>query len=513
MKIIAKIASVAAVLVLISCSSNKKEDKEKVEQINFINPAFKEFNIPFEEFSFDSQSGDTIFCKSGTILLFPPNSFVDNKGNLIKGKVNITYREFSNPIDFFVSGIPMNYDSANTKYFFESAGMCEIYASKESVPVFVNPKNKPEVNLVSNNKSENFNLYYLDTIQKKWINIINSTPADIVENSNARVKIIDVVIDSIFPPIKPLKSDGSKPVIEIDVAPGSVKELQAYNDLKFEIVDRLKTTITSDTAIEWEDIIVEKGSNPGTYKAIFKKGKNNTSYIVRPVFEGKSYDEAIKVFEVKQKEYQQIKATRLVNEKFENEMIAKENERIAKLNLLIEARNKIIDQKNREIISEQNKTYAAQQKRQIEIIEKKKQEEKKDFESGGIKMENQVIRTFYIAEFGTYNCDKPIPQFGNGNPILAKFIDKSGKDIQLNRIILVTKGLNSIQTFTTHNIKVNFLLENTIWSIVDNKFVYLSFDDFKKCGINSSTTQYTFPMKIYASKISSREDIRKIVGF
>jgi hypothetical protein len=510
MKIIAKITYVAVVLVLVSCSNNKKADKEKDEQLNFINPAFKEFNIPFEEFSFDSQSGDTIFCENGTILLFPPSSFVDNKGNIIKGKVNISYREFSNPIDFFVSGIPMNYDSANTKYFFESAGMCEIYATKENVPVFVNPENKPEVNLVSNNKGENFNLYYLDTLQKKWINNINNIPADVIENSKAKIKYTEISNQSLVPPIKPSKSDSSKPIIEIDVAKGSVAELQAYNNMKFEIVNGIKSSIKSDTDTEWEDIKLKKGDKPGTYNAIFIKGKKKTSYLVRPVFEGKSYEEALKVFEIKQIEYEQLKEKRKENEKLQNEKIAKENERISKLNLLIEARNKVIDKRNKEILNEIKKANEA---KQVRIEEHKKQlekEEKEAFKNGGEAMNSQVIRTFYLERFGVWNCDHPILQ--SGVSLYSKFKDYAGNEIHFSKITLVNKSFNGLFALSNPNIKVNPKIEYMIWSIQDNKFLYMTFDDFKNCKIDSTTKEYTFSLRSYPGKISSRNDIKKIVG-
>lgn len=51
--------------------------------------------------------------------------------------VKITYREFADPIDFFVSGIPMEYDSAGRKYNFESSGMCEINAYKDDIAVLL----------------------------------------------------------------------------------------------------------------------------------------------------------------------------------------------------------------------------------------------------------------------------------------------------------------------------------------------------------------------------------------
>jgi hypothetical protein len=116
---------------------NKKEIKVVAEPERFIKPPIKGADVPFKEWTVDAAKGDTVYYPTGSIILFPPNSFVDKNGNVITGNVEVKYREFTKPIDFFLSGIPMNYDSAGVQYTFESAGMCEILAYKDGAPVFV----------------------------------------------------------------------------------------------------------------------------------------------------------------------------------------------------------------------------------------------------------------------------------------------------------------------------------------------------------------------------------------
>ena len=103
-------------VVLFSCDENTTEEKdvffEKTltpilkNEVSFINPPIKGLNVPKESFTVNAKLGDTLFDKSGSILIFPKNSFVDASGNIIKGDVKVEYREFSDPFDFFVSGIP-----------------------------------------------------------------------------------------------------------------------------------------------------------------------------------------------------------------------------------------------------------------------------------------------------------------------------------------------------------------------------------------------------------------------
>ena len=123
-----------SVTLFLACGQNElNEEKAITTTARFVQPPIPEVNVPYQDYSVEAEKGDTLLYESGSILVFPSNSFVDKNGNLVKGKVKVKYREFSNPIDFFFSGIPMNYDSAGTKYNFESSGMCEILADRKSV--------------------------------------------------------------------------------------------------------------------------------------------------------------------------------------------------------------------------------------------------------------------------------------------------------------------------------------------------------------------------------------------
>lgn len=468
----------AVFLIMASCSNNSDKSSNDQSKTLFINPAFENFDIPFEEYSILTEKGDTIFTKAGSIILFPPDAFTDINGNLITGKVKVTYRELSDPIDFFISGIPMNYDSANTKYTFESAGMIEIYAFKDNTPVYVNPKNKPEVNLVSNNKNGNFNLYYLDTIQKKWINKGKDMLTDLsVESSMINVNADNQQIQ-LTPPVKPEKASGKRPTFTIIIEPGSVPELQIYHNLKFEVAEEEKNFKASDANIAWDDVKLEKKGNSGTYIVTFTKKKYNVSYLVRPVFEGKNYDDAMKIFEEKNREYQKLMEARVVKQKTYRDSIQAEIDR---------------------------------RKEMIALMEKKrKEEEKVAFEQGGATMKNEIFRTFSISGFGAWNCDRPILQ--QGIQIAAKFKDIQGNEISLGTITVVVKGINSYFQFYSPNITLLPNAESMIWSVVDDKFIYLSFDDYMKCNIDANTKNYNFTMRIYPDIIKSREDFKKIVG-
>lgn len=584
-----KYVSIGTVLIIVSVvtyfylnQTNFSDDNPEINKIEtplpFIHPAFNNVNIPFDEFTFLAETGDTIFYETGSILYFPPNAFVDNNGNLVTGEIKIMYRELADPIDFFLSGIPMDYDSNGTKYTFESAGMCEVYGFQKNEPIFINTDNKPEINLTSKTTDNAHNLYYLDTIQQKWIgkgkdvitvideNQISEKSADFtrVESSKFDMPIPTFLLE------KPNKASGKYPTFSIFIEPGSVPELQAYNHLLFEVDKDEKNYDASQSKTEWGDVIVEKSTIKGKYLVTFIKGNKKLIYLTRPVFEGKNYDEALLLFENKKKEYNNLLTKRLGKEKKQKEMAKsrdKENEETSRLNILIEARNKKIDKANSEISDELIAYKRAQEKKsrikqlviylesnnpkanlfserdiqeamkiieirrlkneerlkQKDLLKKQRAEydrklelleterEKLAFEEGGQEMEYQVIRTFYLEGFGTWNCDNPI--IAQGRPLVVDFKDNKNNTFMLDNITIVIKEFNGVFKFNNKFTSIRvFESDMMLWTVQDNKFVYLTYGDYNKCNITLQTKEYTFKMNVYPDKIKTKEDIKKILG-
>ena len=50
-----------------------------------------------------------------------------------------------------------------------------------------------------------------------------------------------------------------------------------------------------------------------------------------------------------------------------------------------------------------------------------------------------------------------------------------------------------------------------IWAVVDNKFTFLSYDEFAKCNIRKSTNKFQFKMDVHPNEITSREDIEAVL--
>lgn len=535
-------SSIVLITFFVGCNQNdKREIVANASKVNFIQPPIKNADVPFKEYTVNAEKGDTIFHKSGSIVLFPSNSFLDKEGNIIKGDVKVVYREFKTPIDFFLSGIPMNYDSLGKQYQFESSGMCEILAFKDNKPVFVNPKNKPEIHLVSQNKSTEHNLYFLDTIQQKWVTKGKSIVDDLSKKVKSKTIAINAAFSEIIEPIKPEKATNKKPIIKIAIDPASFKELLVYDNLQFQLEPTETAFNPKDTAGNWTDVELIKTNNKGIYRVKFSNQTRSVSYLAKPVLEGKDYDKALKLFEQKNRDYKHKMAQRLLQEqtnqqKYIQDSIAyniqfEENKRIERFNALIEIRNREIEKqnaiteaKNKEIakrtddrvkeIKRQNEALKKEVERQNERIENEKKEFeklkevlKKNFEEAYLS--DKLIRSFQIDGFGVWNCDKPISP--NYIPIIASFKESQGSHIALSNISIFYKSFNGIITFYNNNIQVVKNADNMIVGVHNGRFAYLTYTEYNKLKINASTKEQTFTMNVVEEKDNNYEFIKTIV--
>jgi hypothetical protein len=84
--------------------------------------------------------GGTIITKdSKSSIHFAPNSLVDQNGKIVEGDVEIRYREYRNAAEMAFSGIPMMYEENGNEYRFNSAGMIEVRAYQNELPLNVKP--------------------------------------------------------------------------------------------------------------------------------------------------------------------------------------------------------------------------------------------------------------------------------------------------------------------------------------------------------------------------------------
>lgn len=559
-----KIKSLSFLLVLVYMAGCHEADTKTAEHaaadtlskthaLSFIHPPLPAANVPYVNYTFDAAKGDTLVYKTGSILLFPANAFVDEAGRVVTGEVEVRYREFRNPVDMYLAGIPMNYDSAGQSYQFVSAGMFEMLAYKNNKSVFVNPAAKPLVNLASKKEKQAYNIYYLDTIKKNWI---YKEVSAVVEVNRSRVgnrKLVEVVTVSEvvtmsepvpMPPVKPKKPGGNSPVIEIEVAEGAFEELQAYNNLKFQLDEKEQHFDAGDANEVWTNVKLEQRRENDLYVVQFSNARKTVTYLVKPVFEGLDYDAAMKVFDQKQKQYEQLKQQRfnrlveqraaLIKDSIANaKMIEKENKRIDQMNRVTEANNKVVaqQQKQYELLVQQRMEKLAKQRAdfvkdslaKVKMAEDKKdrvaglnrliEAKSKEIEELGAAEKDMAFsyRAVQVGQMGYWNCDAyPIEE---RIYLMAKYVDKNGKPLLLNDVVVFSKGVDGVAPLVKEGaLALISSRENAIIGIINGGIAFINYDDVKDLNITRETKGQTFTMTVLAQPECTYEKIQTMVA-
>jgi hypothetical protein len=557
------------ILLLTACKDQDKKDVKAVETTTpttanrFIDPPIKSADVPYEEYEVDATKGDTLVYPTGSIILFPPNAFVDETGKPVTGKVQVKYREFKDPVDFFLAGIPMQYDSAGGVYQFVSSGMLDIRAFKDGKPVFVNQAAKPEINLAGKDNPGGHSLYFLDTIQQKWINKGMMQITERRGQNKRSQSTATVTLNELPEPVKPQKANNKSPVLRIEIDPSSFKEFAMYKNTKFQ-VDESKTPFNvKDSEEEWNNLELLKGAQRGSYIARFSNATKTATYAVRPVFEGADYDLAVKAFEVQSELYkkqgeERANRDRAAQQKYisdsikYNQLIA-ENKRIERLNAIIIQKNREIEQQN-ELIAQSNKEIeklnvvtakrnleneqrkADYAKKVVELekenerrrvqLEKENEKMKVEIEKENerrrenVKRENRnfaatmatlgdVYKSFEIDGFGYWNCDATT-RFKTIS-VKATFKDKQGNVLQLGYVTVINRSVNSIYRPSSDELLIAPTADNMILAVWKNQFAFVSYDEVRKLNINDKTKEQTFIVEIVDEHDLNYRYIRSLI--
>lgn len=449
-------------------TSNNTSEKAVNQKATYVAPPLKNIKISKVNYAVNVEKGGSYEYKTGTKIIVPKDAFIDETGKVIKGKVDLSYREFRNPLDFFASGIPMTFNQNGQDFTFESAGMFEINASHKGKSVKINPGKEIEVKVTSSNQEKNFNRYVLDTTNRQWIELGKAEVNRAKQENQAakgqnekrqQQKTLAVKADkNLVKPIKPVLVDESKDsTLVINITQGDFPEMDAYKNVEFLVDKSFNISVGDGAKIRWEDVKITSTKKEGFYKITFFKGKQKAEYLVRPAFKGGAYDQAMAVYKQKFAQYEQ-----------------KRKEKLAQR----ERRKFVMDS-----------TFKAQE--------------------NIYRAEKQVFRTFRLSSFGIYNVDRLIK---DPNLMMVEIMlqDESGKPLNHKRFQIVNEEYNAI--FTGHQgMKVRFVDngKNLIWSVTpEGKLAYLLATDLNKQALKKGKN--ILKLKVHPEKITSLKQLGSI---
>lgn len=434
-----------------SCDRQKSATKSVISNNNYLltNPPIPKLDLPYQKFEIDPSQPNVVCSKHGAKIAIPVNAFLDKDGNIIKGKVELSFREFYNPLDFYLAGIPMEFNDNGVEKVFESAGMVELIAKSNNNELFVNPSNKIKVDLYSWTKSKNFNLYNLDKNTGKWI----EKGKDSISTSN-----IDKELNSL-PPIPSEPKVATRASFTIVDETKRYPEIEAYKNVRFEPIDLNKCKISDAYEMNVKPL------NNGIYEvtSIVNYGglrKENKCNCYLAFEEGQDYNNALKIY---QKKYGKLlKERKLFSDKVKFEW---------------------------------SKYFGAINAHKIAQFK-------------ALSIEEKIVRSLSINNFGFVNCDLPTsyPFGGEINPMYA---DESGKPISLSAVVLVEKNTNALFKYSS-TIKYNPENDNILWGLTkDNQLAYLKNDDLRL--FKSKSAKQKVQMHIHRGELNSYEDIMKVL--
>ena len=438
---------------------NEQSKTDPVAQDNltekpFINPPFDDLRVEFDVFQVDANKGGIFKSRHGSILRIPAFAFFNKKGKTITNQtVDLKFTEYKDVADQIISGIPMTYDSAGTKYMFSSAGMVEVRGYIGDSAVNLNPEKPIEVEMKSNYSSTEYNFYCLDEKNKKWEylgkdSVSKPEPKKLTqEEINAKIPIIkkeDIVIPkdqidaelqkapeyqkrkrkriqiqaqidelSLAIPSPPRKADENTQKFSLDIIEKENPELCSYKDVQFQLAPG-ETINPIHANTNWNKVDLKKLEGEQLMVTFSKTNSaEEVKYKVIPVLEGLAYEKA-------HEEYLNMQS-KLQNHKKALKEVEKKIKFFAK-----QIRSQKIDE--------------GLVKAKLERLERIATLEKAQFTNKKIKAE--VIRFFQVENFGVYNCDR-MKKMQKKEPELLTTIHFK-KDVNEALIIDVFPELNGI---------------------------------------------------------------------
>jgi len=150
-------------------TSNNTIKKEKSETVFYqANPYCIKQPIPGIKindtlYTLHSTQKTEFTYRSGSKLNFDANAFVTQSGEKYDGPVKIFYREFRNPVEIMLSGIPMTNTENGETHLFKSGGMYQLNAfDKNNNTLTTVSDTSVKINFVLTDTSQNFKFYSLN---------------------------------------------------------------------------------------------------------------------------------------------------------------------------------------------------------------------------------------------------------------------------------------------------------------------------------------------------------------
>lgn len=507
-------AAAAAVVLLLFVPGLFQNDALTPESYfasqDFVSAPVPELNIDYEVKTVaDAHRGGVIDYPSGSRLVIPAAAFMDERGKLIGGEVEIHYRELHDYIDFFVSGIPMAYDSLGMQRYLTSAGMVEVFAEKNGRRLSLAPGKAVQVELRSEVTVSdyftlpNYYVYLLDTVNRTWeyqnIDILQFAEDEEWEpgatdspqrrwqqelrwlEADYDLALQELQQNNPVPaaPIAPRQATGNRPTLELDFINGGLpldpsSDLQA-DDLNYlhagtiwEILPESPEVDPRAFRVEWEQVKLRR-LNAQQFELTLQHRANEETLLVAPVLLGEDYQRALNKYEQEQAAYEAQVAVR-----------------------------------ERQISEERDSIQAMFTARKAELQATLSDQ----LNSRPGPLRRKVINRFVVTTFGIWNCARPTtaPETVTG----VNYVLDNGEAIENTTAYVVNEAQNTIFRYlasSTAPVGIMPAADNLLWIVDEQGGISVAHLD-QPFGEGSDLV-----LETVSPPVQNRADLREALSF
>lgn len=461
-------------------SANMDVPFDQINEVFALQGPMPNIQKPYENLVVnEAEKGETLNYESGSKIIVPASAFVDEKGQPVKGKVDIQYREFNDHVDMFLAGVPKELDKHQN---LQSVGMMEIKGFQGGKPVFLSMDKTLEVELqgkiATNIPTTDLKVYVYGKQADAWEYVTNDKVEVLVSNDSnnkgtnnggtsvesspkTNEELVKEARASLAAskPKEPLKPGvpNNMQVFDFDINEEQFPELAGYNQNVNLMADADKMTAgTLDTF--WNSMELKKaGEDKYRLKLVYE---TNETDIVRTfdVFPAIEDSKEAKVLYAKQLEEYRIRL-----EQWESDVLA-----------------------------------------EVQIM-------KDETMSGDDVVWNEIVNKFKISRFGLWNCGKEV-EMEDALKVNAHFVDENGSGIAVSKLFITNKDKQLYYFAPNTNNKTNAELkyeataENKIWALTeDNELLVVN---------DSSTEGETLNFQMRAVGIvQTEEELREVLVF
>ena len=460
-----------------------------------VHPPLPSLDIKPQEFVVDAGSGLAFTSRHKSVVTIPTHAFLDKNGNKVTGKVDVKYREFYNYMDIFRSGIPMIFQSAGKEQQLESAGMFELTASKDNVPVYVNPENQISVMMASMNNNPDYNIYYFDKSTNQWVNKGPSISRVSQSESDAFTFTAEDSIEKKFYYNKPeytIKVSGRWEPWKIKKSLFSTK----YTPERF----NFHFVFAKNSIPELNDLrtIVWRYSGPDS-KELFHK-----------VFNTRNGQGVWKNASLVHQEEDDTWLITLANDTFTTgfKIIPVLNSEKSIIKFQQTMSTYLNDQEAR--INRQKDEFAKFQSDTIAYFASNAR-----FTKRTIVNSYNIVRQFQLDGFGVWNCDRQI-DIPNAITLNISFKDENNQLVYPQMVYLVDKSLNTVFSYDNMRMKsfrFNPDAENLMWALFPGDVIAVVRPDEFKQKSKSVVSRCVFKVNLNKSAVITEKELKEQLAF